>query len=217
VRISAVWPLLSLGTSAIELLIRQLNGGTGRQSKALRELVRDLNQLEEIGRTHGFPHVDIIEKFSSHPEAYPGYDKSSVKRMKNIQAAFKPYRLVPTPAYPQKDGWKFHWLHPWGTGSNTNRSVRWVFYAVIHDLAVAGRLRWVRECDFCHMWFFGRRDDQGFCSPSCREKVWRTSLRGRTKRAAYMRGYRKRLDRMYRNVLKAAKGPERRNRRPKRK
>jgi hypothetical protein len=183
----------------------------------LREVVRDFNQLEEIGRTHGFPDVNLFENFSSHPEAYPGYDESSVKRMKNIQAAFRSYRLVPTPACPQKDGWKFHWLHPWGTGSNTNRNFRWVYYTVIHDLAVAGRLRWVRECDLCRRWFFGSRDDQNFCSPSCREKDWRTSPRGRTKRAAYMRGYRKRLDRMNRNVRKAAKGLKRRNRSPKRK
>jgi|SRR5271155_2631066 len=213
-RYSAVWPLLSVGPNAVELLIRMLNVGTGRDVKALRELVRDFNQLEEIGRTHGFPDVNIFEKFSSHPEAYPGYDRSSVKRMKNIQAAFKSYRLVLIPAYPQKDGWKFHWLHPWGTGSNTNRNFRWVYYTVIHDLAVAGRLRRVRECDFCRRWFLGRRDDQGFCSPSCREKVWRTSPRGRSKRAVYMRRYRQGLKRMKRNLLNASKGLERRNRLP---
>jgi|SRR5580700_8236805 hypothetical protein len=211
-RNSIAWPLLSAGPIATEFLIRQLNVGTGGAAKALRELVRDFNQLEEIGRTHGFPDVNIFQKFSSHPEAYPGYDESSVKLMKKLQATFKSYRLVPMPAYPQKDGWKFHWRHPWGTGSNTNRDFRWVFHAVIHDLAVAGRLRRVRECDFCHKWFFGRRDDQGFCSPSCREKDWRTSPRGRTKRAAYMRRYRQGQDRANKNALKAANDRERKGR-----
>jgi|ERR1700683_508728 len=206
-RKSAVWPLLSIGPNAIELLIRKLNVGTGRDAKALRELVRDFNELEEIGRTHGFPAVNIFAKFSSHPKAYPGYDESSVKRMKNIQAAFKSYRLIPTPAYPQKEGWKFHWLHPWGTGSNTNRNFRWIVHAVIHDLAVAGRLHRVRECYFCRRWFFGRKDDQKFCLVgNCREKHWRTSAAGRAKRAVYMRRYRQGLKRMRRNVLKASEG-----------
>ena len=212
-RSSAVWPLLSVGPNATDFLIRQLNVGTGRAAKVLRELVRDFNQLEEIGRTHGFPHVNIFKKFSSHPEAYRGYDESSVKLMKKIQAAFGSYRLVPTPAYPQRDGWKFHWLQPWGTGSNPNRSVRWVFHAVIHDLAVAGRLRRVRECDFCRRWFFGRKDDQKFCLVgNCREKHWRTSVAGRAKRAVYMRGYRQREERANKAALAAANDRKRKGR-----
>jgi hypothetical protein len=125
-RNGVAWPLLSVGPNLTDLLIQGLNVGTGREAKVLREVVRDSNPLEEIGRAHGFPDVNIFENFSSHPEAYPGYDESSVKRMKNIQAAFKSYRLVPTSACRQKDGWKFHWLHPWDTGSNTNRNFRWV-------------------------------------------------------------------------------------------
>ena len=210
-RQSPVWPLLSSGPGAITDLIKELNTRTGHDGNALRELVRDFNQIDDMGRACGYPQVSYVREEFPHSETHLGFDGPFMKRMKKIQAAYKSYRVVPWPAYPQKDGWKFHWVQPWSTVSNKSM-VRWIFLAVIHDLAVIGQLRRVRECNVCRRWFFARRDDQGFCSPSCREKDWRTSPRGRTKRAAYMRGYRERLDQMDRNVFKAAsdrkrKGP----------
>jgi hypothetical protein len=204
-RSSPVWPLLSVGSNAIDLLIQRLNAGTDREAEALRELVRDFNQIDDIARTRGFPKVNVFERLPPHRKTYLGFDESSMKRFKKIRAAFKSYRLVPIPAYPQADGWKFHWLHPWGTAPKNARVMQWIYLAVIHDLAAIGKLRRVHECRFCRQWFFGSKIDQGVCSARCREKYWRTSPEGRTKRAAYMRGYRQRVERRRRNALKAAK------------
>ena len=207
---SAVWPLLSFGSGAIKDLIKQLNSGTGREGKALRELVRDFNQMDDICRARGFPHVSYAYRVFPHPEPVLdlGFLGPFVKRMAKIQAAYKSYRVTPWPAYPQKDGWKFHWIRPWTTLSKSSVP-RWVSLSVIHDLAVIGQLRRVRQCDYCHRWFFADRNDQRFCSPICREKDWRTSAAGRTKRAAYMQRYRRGLDRRNRNALKVAKNLKR--------
>ena len=199
-----LWPLLSVAPSAVDTLIERLNDGTDREGEELRELVRDFNRIDEIGRTHGFPHVNVYADVL-HPEAYPGFDASSVKRLKKIRAAFRSYRPTPLPAYPQEGGWKFYWLHPWGIG--------WIYLAKIHDFAAAGLLRRVRECDHCSRWFFGRRNDQRFClDRNCREKHWRTSAAGRATRADYMRGYRQRLKRKEQNSLKAPRDRARKER-----
>jgi hypothetical protein len=211
-RRSTVWPLLSFGSGAITDLIKQLNARTGREGEALRELVRDFNQIDDMGRARGFPQVSYVREVFPHSEPHLGFDGPFMKRMKKIQAAYKSYRFVPWPAYPQKDGWKFHFIQPWSTVSNKSM-VGWIFLAVIHDLAVAGQLRRVRECNYCRRWFFGRKDDQKFCPVgNCREKHWRTSAAGRAKRAAYMRRYRQGLGRMNRNALKAANNRKRKGR-----
>jgi hypothetical protein len=205
-RKGGIW-LLS-DAKAVELLIQQLNARTGREGEALRELVRDFNQIDEMARTRGVPNFrSVFEEFSLHPEnqlRQQGFDEASVRRMRKIQAAFRSYRLIPLPAYRQKDGcWKFHWVQPWGTKPNDRRLVQWMFLAVILDLATIGQLRRVRECAHDGRWFFARRDDRRFCPDrDCKEKHWRSSDEGKAKRAGYMRGYRRRLDRMNR-ALKA--------------
>jgi hypothetical protein len=216
---SRVWPLLSVGSNAAGLLIQQLNARNGGdETKALQELVRDFNQIDDMARDRGFPlpHAhNVFEEFSAHPETHLGFDESTVRRMRKIQAAFMSYQLVPLPAYPQKIGWKFLWIQPWGTASKKRNGrilMQWVYLAVIHDLAVDGQLRLVRECDFCQRWFFGRKNDQRFCSPNCREKEWRTSPRGRMKRAGYMRRYRQREELANQNALRVAKDVKREGR-----
>jgi hypothetical protein len=52
------------------------------------------------------------------------------------------------------------------------------------------------QCATCHKWFFATRPWQRFCPGGCRGKQYSASANGRATRAAYMRGYRKRLKRM---------------------
>ena len=201
---SSVRPLLLSGPGAAKGLIKRLNDGPNGEVEALRRLVRNFNEIDDIARGRGFPEVNYTRREFPPPEVHVDVDLPFVRRMREIQAAYKSYRAVPWPAYPQKDGWKFHWLQPWSTQSNKSVE-RWIYLAIIHDLAVDGHLRLVRECDFCHRWFFARKSDQRFCTDgSCREKDWRTSAAGRAKRAAYMRGYRQREERARQNALKAA-------------
>lgn len=219
-RSSHIWPLLSTGPSAIRLLLNQLNAtGDKEDGVRVREMVRDMNEIDGIVRSKGFP-VSTDAKFSFDLETEwnsLGLGDAVQDRMKRVRATFERFKLRLRPVCPLENGWKFHMMTPWSGDPKKRGLILWTFLSIIHDLALEGRLTQVRECNFCHRWFFGRRNDQGFCSPSCREKDWRTSPRGRTKRAAYMRRYRQREEQRNQNALKTAKDLRREGRRSYRK
>jgi hypothetical protein len=59
-----------------------------------------------------------------------------------------------------------------------------------------GLLESLRPCAICNKWFFAAKEWQTFCSTRCRGQHYSNSPEGRATRASYMRGYRKRLQRM---------------------
>jgi hypothetical protein len=68
-----------------------------------------------------------------------------------------------------------------------------------------GQLDLLLQCGVCHKWFFATVPWQKFCPGRCRGKQYSSSANGRAKRAAYMRGYRKRLKRMDEEMKKVSR------------
>ena len=80
-------------------------------------------------------------------------------------------------------GWQ--WWHP-------NDLAARAAYTVFR-LEERGVFDSLRECVNCKKWLLARRQTQRFCSPKCRDQVYRTSETGRKTRTMYMRRYRKGL------------------------
>jgi hypothetical protein len=203
-----IWPLVSSGKSAVGLLIRQLNAsGRKRGVQEPRELVRNVNEVDRLIREKGYPNTRSTANLFDRPGNLKaglgkrGFDAGTLRLLSEIQRGFSSFKLTLWPLVPEKRGWKFYCQNPWAGTPGNRRALSWVFLAVICDLAVAGRLRRVRECDSCRRWFFGCKDEQRFCSDTCREKWWRATPAGKAKRAEYMRGYRGRLRRRDREIL----------------
>lgn len=68
-----------------------------------------------------------------------------------------------------------------------------------------GLLDSLLQCAICRNWFFASRDWQRFCSDRCRSQHYSSSPEGRATRASYMRGYRKRLQRMNQEMMRVSR------------
>jgi hypothetical protein len=191
-----VGPLISFHPSVARHLVRALNAG-GADAQALREVVRKLNEVDRRIREKRYPGSESKMRLFDKPENLEielrnrGFDDATRKLLNEIQREFGEFKLTMWPAYPQKSGWKFLWMIP-GIAPDSPKVVYWMNKALVHDLAAAGLLRSVRECDFCQDWYFARKKDHRFCKRYCRERHHRSSEEGKAKRAEYMRNRRKR-------------------------
>jgi hypothetical protein len=177
-------------------LVRALNAG-GPDVQALREMVRKLNDVDRRIREKGYPGSELKAGLFDKPGNLKielrkrGFDGATQKLLNEIQREFGEFKLTMWPAYPQRSGWKFHWMIP-GIAPDSPKVVYWMNRGLIHDFAAAGLLRSVRECDWCQNWYFARKGDHRFCERDCRERHHRSSDEGKAKRAKYMRDRRKR-------------------------
>jgi hypothetical protein len=211
---SDIWPLLSVSPEAAHLLLNQLNAtGEGPDVQAVREMVRNMNEVDRIVRSKGYLTVvnqrvgSTVDELAMNLEAQldkHGFDKSVLELMTKIRATYEAFSLRLRPVFPMKHGWQFSWMNPWSGDPEQRGLVAWTFLSIIHDFAQAGYLNRVRECKICGKWFFAYRESPRFqfCSDECREKHWRTSPQGKEKRAAFMRNYRSGLKRRKRENLR---------------
>jgi len=102
---------------------------------------------------------------------------------------------------PGEAGWTKEYILPRSVQGNPEAEA-YLFGLWILEAAFNGSLRRVLRCPNCRRWFKGLRKDHKYCSGKCREKAFRRSSEGRTKRAAYMRRYRAGLKRRDRENLK---------------
>jgi hypothetical protein len=208
--------LLSSGPTAVRFLLSQLNAaGDNEDVVRVRDMVRDMNEIDRIVRSKGFPVLNGA-KLSFDLEAEwnsLGLDEAVQERMKRVRETYERFNLRLRPVCPLKHGWKFHMMNPWSGDPKKRALILWTFLSIIHDLAVDGQLRRVRECDCCHRWFFAYRTHSRFrfCKRACRVKHWRASPEGKAKRRAFMRKYRGGLKRRQQENLRVAR--ERRKKR----
>lgn len=197
-RQDSLWPLITSPASAAQFVVRNLNAAGGsRLVQNMRDLVRDLNEMDRLAREKGFPEIteELIQNQRSQADHLRalGFEKDTIELLTRIRLAFTSYQMRPMPIFPTERGWNFRWMNPWTTKRGMKNLVALVLLGMIHDLATSGKLRRVRQCEHCARWFFARRrDDQRFDKDECREKDYRKSDKGRQKRAKYMRDYRAR-------------------------
>ena len=105
------------------------------------------------------------------------------------------YKLLPSCQAVVPQGWSFAWIpekprvythDQFGRYANpmTEEEVVWT---LIH-MARVGRLENVRQC-ICGKWVVGRTFRQRFCCSACRMKSFKSSVKWRAHRRAYMRRY----------------------------
>jgi DNA-binding phage protein len=168
-------------------IANSLNSRNTDAEKQALELVRQLKQIEELAEKAGFPEWP-----------YKGALRSKTEPVfKSLQKYFK--RFAYELSHPTKAGWE----------ENIRTKVKYMYSALVVFAARRGLLRHIRECTQCGRWFAARRRDQHFCSAKCREKAFRKNPQGRSKRAAYMRGYRARLKRLECERMRVIRTPRR--------
>jgi len=166
----------------------------------LEQLVRDMNAIDEFAGRAGYPRYFLAMG------ALGGRKPSEdiLDRLRRTQAFFEKLRITVIPSQPDTLGWVGTYSLPRLSSSAANiRSNLQMVGLVIWNAAVAGTLSSVRECLHCRSWFAVKKKDHRFCSGACGEKTYRTTDRGRARRAQYMRGYRQRLKRRDAENLKA--------------
>ena len=211
---NTIWALLSTSPGAARLLLSQLNAtGESADVQAVREMVRNMNEVDRIVRLKGYPSIvkervgSTIDELAMNLEAQldkRGFDKSVLALMTKIRNTYESFNLKLRPVFPLKDGWHFSWMNPWSDDPEQRGLIAWTCFSIIHDFAHAGYLSRVRECKICGEWFFAHYDSFRFrfCSDECREKHWRATPQGKAKRAAFMRKYREGLKRRKREELR---------------
>jgi hypothetical protein len=189
-------PLISFHRGMARHFVRALNA-RDPDVQAIREAVRKLNEIDRRIREKGYPGSESKVGLFDNPGNLEielrkrGFDDATRRLLNEIQRELGDFKVTMWPAYPTRSGWKINWMIS-GFAPDSPKLVYWMNKALIHDLAAAGLLRSVRECDFCQDWYFARKGDQRFCKPYCRERYHRSTEEGKAKKAKYMRDRRKR-------------------------
>jgi hypothetical protein len=149
------------------------------------QLIRDMNEVDRLAAKAGYPEWP-----------YKGFlSKKTAPYFERINPFFKRYPLAYALGAPTKSGWS----------ESVEGKARDIHFAFILRAAKRGLLKLLDQCNFCKRWFVPRREDQKYCSNSCREKAFRGSDEGKAKRAAYMKRYREGLRRRDRESLLVSK------------
>jgi hypothetical protein len=191
--------------ATVESLLKQLNGASeDRVAIAVRQLVEDMNAVDQLVRSRPYPSWTRIEFEVSldHAMRKRGFEPAVAERMKRIRKAYDRFGIELMPVFPRKAFWIFQRLSPVQLG----RYLPWISLATIHGLAAEGRLRQVRKCP-CGEWFYAYRPSEKyrFHDDSCRDKYYRHTPEGKARRCTYMRGYRSRLKKQDQANLEASK------------
>ncbi len=75
-------------------------------------------------------------------------------------------------------GWEVSWIRMESIEDRfgQHRQVRELIYALdILEIAKAGRINSLKQCEQCHKWLFARFPHQRFCSESCKEHFHRSN------------------------------------------
>jgi hypothetical protein len=202
-------PFFGDAEATVESLLKQLNEKSeDRSAIAVRQLVEDMNAVDQIVRSRPYPTWTRIESEISldHALRERGFEPAVAERMKRIRKAYDRFGIELMPVFPRKTFWIFQRLSPVQLG----KDLPWISLATIHGLAAEGRLRRVRKCP-CGEWFYAYRPSEKyrFHQDACRDKDYRHTDDGKSRRRTYMRGYRSRLKKREKANLEASKSPHR--------
>ena len=205
-RVEHLAPFFGDSDSDVELLLQFLNGSEGEHALVTRQLVKDMNHVDQVARKRD-PEFEKLSLFNlqfniSAELRRNGLYSSTAKRMKRIRDAYEHFAIRAMPIFPVKSQWLFQRQSP---SNPIPGPVSWVVLAAIHGLALERRLKLIRECP-CGKWFEAYRPDEKyrFHSDACREKYWRSTSAGKKKRAAFMRKHREKLKIREQNLLRTA-------------
>jgi hypothetical protein len=100
---NTIWPLLSTSPEAAHLLLNQLNAtGESADVQAVREMVRNMNEVDRIVRLKGYPTI-VEERFGTTADKLAmnleaqldklGFDNSVLALMTKIRATYESFNL----------------------------------------------------------------------------------------------------------------------------
>ena len=170
--------------------------------RQLEQLVRDMNAVHEFARTVRYP-ARFLVMGSLGGRKMP---TEIEERLERVRLFFEKWPITITPWQPGKRGWSGSYSLPrFSYGAKSIKSDFRYGGLVVWKAAEAHVLPAVRECLHCHSWFAARKTSHKFCSSNCQVSAFRTTGKGRAKRAEYMRRYRARLKRRDLENLRGAK------------
>jgi len=177
----------------------ELNRGRGMPGfRQTEQLVRDLNEIDQIARNVEYP--------SSIEAVYTGQLGEMAKRLRlRVDRFLGAVDFKVLLGMPSQYGWSAPYELSFKKRVNKSRRHIYTPVGFILDAAFSGHLRSVAQCNICQTWFVMRKKDHRSCSNSCREKDFRSSDNGRAKRASYMRRYRAGLRRRDRENLRISR------------
>ena len=180
----------------IDGLLEELNSKSdGGMALTLRQLVRDMNEVDRIERSEKsvFEAVvpEVLWRLKPHVEGL----------LKRIWRIYDGFGIDLTPSSPHNSLWSFRRECPGG------RAMPWIWLTTIYELAATGRLAKVRECATCRRWFFAYsvKNEFRFHNAACRDKYYRSTPEGKAKRAVFMERYRRRQKALDEEALRGVK------------
>jgi hypothetical protein len=188
-------------TAATEVagLLNKERGGPGMDQ--IEGLISNINELEQIAKGAQYPRETLKEA----DEGKLGPRASEL--VESINFFFDAHQYNATLGNPTPEGWGQGFVFK--IAPKRKEGCSQFFGAIILAAAHQGYLGLLRPCRACGLWFAAKRTVHRFCSGGCREKTFRGSTEGRSKRAAYMRGYRQRLRRRDAENLRISRGARR--------
>jgi hypothetical protein len=169
-----------------EVLVDKLNTLRKQGESEIVTLVRNMIYLEALARHCHYPEGISVRIYDGE------FGQDAVEALKYVQQFFvrRNYSLILEE--PRKEGWPELYRVPakYHDSMRDFGDLYWLPLAVL-KAAVGGQLSRIRECGHCKKWFLSKRTRQSYCSAGCRQQAFRATPRGKKKRAAYMRAYRK--------------------------
>lgn len=180
-------------------LLAWLNGSEG--AGPYKSIIDLIQLLGEVRR--GMPPVTFQEFMKKDMSADSG-DHHVWEKVRRINKQLHDYPMWPRYTTLRTRGkrvktspLKWEW---WPVGNLAARAA----YQVVR-LEEDCLLELLRPCAVCKKWFFATREWHKFCSKGCRDQHYSSSSEGRATRANYMRGYRKRLQRMNQEMMRVSR------------
>ena len=136
-------PFVGADEADITMLLERLNGESEELGvRAVRRLVRDMNYVDGISRSHAFPEFSYFDiRFSPYASLRKRGYGAVAERLKRIRDCYENFAINTSPVFPDKSFWIFERRSPIMGRNETSGSVPWMALAVIHGLAMGGRLK----------------------------------------------------------------------------
>ena len=179
-------------TNGVESLIRLIGEVRNEMPPVtLRQLI-EKEMSADSGNDRVWEKVRRINEQLSGYRMWPRYTnlRTIVKGMSTTPSVSSTKKTKSSPL-------KWEW---WSEGDSAAKAAHQVV-----RLEEDGLLESLLPCAVCKKWFFAARHWQKYCSDRCRGQHYSSSPEGRATRASYMRGYRKRLQRMDQEMMRVSR------------
>lgn len=175
-------------------VVRALNSDLGGKMGGNREIVDSRELLVLVKR---FQELDKVLSDSSIPLFWRG-DRGQIvdspdvmRRFRAVNRFLRRFTATPSilPEYmgdlnPASRGWGFSWGR---TGKREQPFIEVGLALGIVDIAGAGRISSLKQCEDCRKWLFARFPHQRFCSDTCKEHFHRSNEADKKRRRDWAR------------------------------